>query len=67
VNEDDPPKLSGMTVNERLSYVGTIDEWEAAARRRDRLKMASLLTEVEIPTPEKIVDAVLVNPKKFGF
>jgi hypothetical protein len=61
------PKLSGMTVNERLSNVGTMDQWEAAARRRDRTTMVRLLAQVEVPTPERTVDAVLANPKKFGF
>jgi hypothetical protein len=56
-----------MTVNERLFHVGTMDQWVAAARRRDRTTMVRLLAEVEVPTPERTVDAVLANPKKFGF
>jgi hypothetical protein len=64
---DQSPKLSGMTVNERLAYVGTMDQWEAAARRQDRTTMVRLLTEVEVPMPEKTVDAILANPKKYRF
>jgi hypothetical protein len=67
MNDRTSPSLSGMTVNERLSHVGTIDQWEAAARRRDRATMIRLLAEVEVPEPELTVDAVLTNPKKFGF
>jgi hypothetical protein len=67
MNDDRSPKLSGMTVNERLSYLGTTGQWEAAARRQDRATMVRLLLEVEVAAPESIVDAILANPKKFGF
>jgi hypothetical protein len=67
MDEDRSRKLSGMTVNERLSHVGIIDQWDAAARRRDRATMVRLLVEVEVPTPEKTVDTILANPNKYGF
>ncbi len=61
------PSLAGMTVNERLSHVGTIDQWDEAARRRDRGTMIALLEQVEVRDPHLIADAVLADPKKFGF
>ena len=56
-----------MTVNERLLEAKMLDQWDAAARRRDREMMISILTNVEVPEPELTVDAILSNPKKFGF
>lgn len=61
------PSLSGMTVNERMSHVGIIDRWDEAARQRDRNMMIALLEAVEISEPHLIADAVLADPKKFGF
>ena len=60
-------RFAGMTVNERLFEAKMLDQWDAAARRRDREMMISILTNVEVPEPELTVDAVLSNPKKFGF
>jgi len=61
------PSLAGMTVNERLSHVGIIDRWDEAARRRDHGAMIALLEQAEVPEPHLIADAVLADPKKFGF
>jgi hypothetical protein len=60
-------RFAGMTVNERLLEAKMLDQWDAAARRRDREMMISILTNVEVPEPELTVDAILSNPKKFGF
>jgi hypothetical protein len=60
-------RFAGMTVNERLFEAKMLDQWDAAARRRDREIMISILTNVEVPKPELNVDAILSNPKKFGF
>jgi hypothetical protein len=59
--------LAGMTVNERLSHVGTMARWREAAQRRDRETMIALLEQVEVPDPHLVVDAMLADPKKFGF
>jgi hypothetical protein len=67
MDERDESSLAGMTVNERLSHVGIIDQWDEAARRRDRAAMIELLEQVEVPEPHLIADAVLADPKKFGF
>ena len=67
MGERDEASLAGMTVNERLSHVGIIDLWDEAARQRDREAMIALLEQVEVPAPHLIADAVLADPKKFGF
>lgn len=61
------PNLAGMTVNERLSHVGIIDRWDEATRRRDRETMIALLEQVEVCDPHLTADAVLADPKKYGF
>lgn len=66
MTERDEPNLAGMTVNERLFCVGIIDQWDEAARRRDRDAMIRLLEQVEVPDPHLTVDAVLLNPQKYG-
>ncbi len=65
--ERNEPSLAGMTVNERLWHVGIIDRWDEAARRRDRGAMIAPLEQVDVPEPHLIADAVLADPKKFGF
>ena len=60
-------RLSGMTINERLSHGGLMEQWDTAARRRDRIEMIRLFREVEVAEPDETVDAVLANPTKFGF
>jgi hypothetical protein len=66
MSEDERTKLSGMTVNERLFHVGTIDQWDAAIRRKDRPTMIRLLAEVEVASPEKTVDVILAHPERYG-
>lgn len=65
--ERTPPGLAAMTVNERLHFVGLMDQWDAAARAHDREAMFKILKQVEIIDPAPIVDAVLTDPEKFGF
>jgi hypothetical protein len=61
--------LSGMTVNERLYTLGLLDEFSAAARRRDRHVMIELLTKAQLSATDSTgcADAILNNPKKYGF
>lgn len=61
------PSLAGMTVNERLFHVGILDQWDAAARRRDRQQMIALLEQVEVADPHFTVDTVLATPQAYGF
>jgi hypothetical protein len=67
VGEREKPILAGMTVNERMSHVDIIDLWDDAVRHRDRSAMVALLEQVEVSEPHLIADAVLADPKKFGF
>ena len=56
-----------MTVNERLFHVGSLDQWDAAVRRRDRNEMIALLEQVEVTDPHVTTDTVLANPQAYGF
>ncbi len=63
------PKYDGMTVNERLYAADLLDAYEAAAMNRDRTTMIAILVRAEM-TPEQSVqttDAILADPKKYGF
>ena len=68
-HEPTAPNYSGMTVNERLFTAGLIDEWDEAARRRDRAAMISLLMRVDLSEKDATgsVDTVLANPSRYGF
>lgn len=63
------PNYGGMTVNERLFVAGTLDQWEAAARLRDRATMISLLMQVDMTEESAAwsVDTMLSNPARYGF
>ena len=58
-----------MTTNERLFTGGLLDEWDAAAKSRDRNSMIEILKRVEFTHDEaaSIADRVLANPEKYGF
>ena len=58
-----------MTVNERLNVSGLLNEWDIAARARDRECMIALLTATDVTASDavKIVEGVLANPARFGF
>ena len=58
-----------MTVNERLVMCGVIEKWDDAVRRRSRAEMISVLRGVAMTEHQAIQtsDAVLQNPKKYGF
>ncbi len=62
-------ELSGMTVNERLFSLGLLDEWDEAIQERDRSKMINVLRQCEVSWQqcEQTTDAVLANPKRYGF
>jgi hypothetical protein len=53
----------GMTTNERLFAANLIEEWDEAARNRDRAKMIELLSRVDLASQaEWIADTVLADP-----
>jgi hypothetical protein len=55
-------RFGSMTVNERLFVAGSIDAWDKALRKRDRLKMISILSAVELgDQAAEIADAALAN------
>jgi phospholipase/lecithinase/hemolysin len=58
-----------MTTNERLFVAGLLDQFDRAARHRNKTEMAFLLTQVQISAvdAEKIADSILANPKAYGF
>lgn len=58
---------SGMTVNERLFVAGLLEEYEQAARRRDRGAMIEVLARVGVQPPEATVDPILADPERYGF
>ena len=62
-------ELRGMTVNERLFACGLIDKWDDAARRKNRQDMIAILKDASLSELQasETADAVLNNPKKYGF
>jgi len=65
--ENEKPEYAGMTVNERLFAAGLLDEFEEAARARDRARMIALLAQVEIADPYWSVNTMLKNPGEYGY
>ncbi len=61
------PDFSGMTVNERLFTADLTDAFDAAVRRRDRARMVELLRAVAVEDAESSADAVLADPKRYGY
>jgi hypothetical protein len=64
--DEGKPNYGGMTVNERLFAAGLLDEFDAAARARDRARMIEILAKVEVGDPAWAVDTILENPAKHG-
>jgi len=57
-----------MTAKERLGVAGLMPEWDAAAKARDRSRMVEILGKVGLSSQaEHIADAVLANPRRYGF
>ncbi len=65
----DEPKYGGMTVNERLFAADLLDAYEAAAMNRDRTTMIAILSRAEMTLVQSVqtTDAILADPKKYGF
>ena len=59
----------GMTVNERLVVAGIMDQFERAARDRDREAMMALLTQAGLSASicAQTVDFILAHPARYGF
>jgi hypothetical protein len=58
-----------MTVNERLVVCGLIDKWDNAVNTRNKELMITVLLDVAMTENQAIntVEAVLQNPKAYGF
>jgi hypothetical protein len=65
----EPSEYAGMTLNERLVVAGTLAEFDNAVRRGDRDAMFMLLlgVEIEAEAARETIDAVLSNPKEYGY
>ena len=61
-------RFAGMTVNERLFSAATLDQFDAAARRRDRIAMIALLRSVALSQSEAVetTDMILADPAFYG-
>lgn len=62
-------RFAGMTVNERLYEGSVMEDFDEAAKVRNRQKMISLLLQVELSQEQAVqtTDAILANPKKYGY
>ncbi len=62
-------ELQGMTVNERLFAMGLLDQWDGAAKARDRDRMIQILGQCALSQEQcaQTTDAVLMNPAIYGF
>jgi hypothetical protein len=62
-----PEDIIGMTLNERLFAAGLLDEFDAAARRRDREAMIAIFQQVALPSDGAAwsVDTILANPARY--
>jgi hypothetical protein len=65
--EVEKPDFAGMTVNERLFVAGLLNQFDDAARARDRARMIELLSQIEVVHPDRSVDTILDNPTKYGY
>ena len=62
-------ELKGMTVNERLFVLGSMENFDSAVKSRNKEASISVLLEAKI-TPEQAeqtVSVILKNPKKYGY
>jgi hypothetical protein len=66
--ESDRVRFGGMTVNERLFAAGILDQFDDAARRRDRQSMLAYLRRVAMTDSQAVetADAILANPSFYG-
>ncbi len=57
-----------MTVNERLFVAGILDQFDDAARRRDRQAMLAYLRRVAMTDSQAVetTDTILANPGFYG-
>ena len=56
-----------MSVNERLFDSWLLDDFDMAVIEKDRREMISILERVFVENPGTTVDAILDDPKKYGY
>lgn len=61
------PNYAAMTVNERLYTAGLLDAFDRAARSRNRARMIEILADVDVGSPDKTADAIIADPRKYGY
>lgn len=68
MSDAEKPDYSGMTVNERLFEAGLMANFEAAVRSKDRNRIISVLTMVQLSKDDAAftADMMLANPR-YGF
>jgi hypothetical protein len=66
--DSDERRYAGMTVNERLFVAGLLDQFDDAARRRDRQAMLAYLRRVAMTDNQatETTDTILANPGFYG-
>lgn len=67
--EKEKKKYLGMTLNEMLFKSGLMQDFDDAAKKRDRTKLLEILQKIEIDTQEreKIIETILSSPEKYGY
>ena len=62
-------RYAGMTVNERLIEANLFQEFDQAARKRDREQMLMILQKVEMTYDQAVytADTILANPSRYGY
>ena len=61
--------FEGMTVNERLFEAGLLDAFDLAVNKQDRKMLIEILKRVALSDEQanSTVDAIFLNPKKYGY
>ena len=69
MEQEHTENYAGMTVNERLYAPKLMDDFDAAARSRNRAQMISILVRVDLSEKDAAwsVDAILATPQKYGY
>jgi len=62
-------KYAGMTVNERLYFAGLIDDFDCAAKARDKKKLIAILMQTDLTEKQatETTEALLAHPEKYGY
>lgn len=67
VSFDGGSDIAGMTTNERLSHFNLLNQFDSAARARNRSGMTAILARAMVDNPEWVADTILEAPEKYGY